>query len=74
MSRVSDKPSGVTPGGQREISMTAKKTETEKSSVLTDKEAFDRDEAASEKLKHMSDKSAGGQDASSAKQPERKKK
>jgi hypothetical protein len=53
--------------------MTTKKTETEKSSVLTDKEAFDKDEAASEKLKHMGDK-AGGQDTSSAKQPESKKK
>jgi hypothetical protein len=54
--------------------MTTKKTETEKSSVLTDKEAFDKDEVASEKLKHMGDKSAAGQNASSAKQPESKKK
>jgi hypothetical protein len=51
--------------------MTEKKTETDKSSVLTDKEAFDRDEAANEKLKHMG---TGGQDASSAKQPEGEKK
>jgi PRC-barrel domain len=36
-----------------------------KSRVLTDKE---EDEAAGEKLKHMGDKTVGGQDASSAKQ------
>jgi hypothetical protein len=54
--------------------MTTKKTETDKSSVLTDKDAFDKDEVASEKLKHMGDESAAGQNASSAKQPESKKK
>jgi hypothetical protein len=54
--------------------MTTKETKTDKSSVLTDKEAFDRDEAAGEMLKHMGDKSAAGQDASSAKQPEAEKK
>jgi hypothetical protein len=54
--------------------MTTKKPEADKSSVLTDKQTFDKDEAAGEKLKHMGDKSAGEQDASSAKQPDREKK
>jgi hypothetical protein len=54
--------------------MTKKETETGKSSVLTDKEAFGKDEAAGEKLKHMGDKTAGRQNASSAQQSKDEKK
>jgi hypothetical protein len=49
--------------------MAAKETETGKKSVLSDKEKFDKDEQASEKLKHMGEQSgAGKKDASRSKE------
>ena len=40
--------------------MAGKETETGKKSVLSDKEKFDKDEQASEKLKHMGEQSGAG--------------
>jgi hypothetical protein len=40
--------------------MAAKETETDKNSVLGDKEKFGKNEQASEKLKHMGDKTEAG--------------